>query len=266
MNALNYIVGFFVLMIAFGGCTEESVAPINQDSATPDPVYNVQPEGLPGAVRISYALPETGGLLYVEAEVTMKNGEKKQVRSSYYNNSVLIEGFGNTDAHEVKLYSVGRNMRRSEPVSVVATPLQPAIWDVYQSLDVAEDFGGFRLTFNNTHRASVSIGVSAKDETGAWVPAQTFYTSQAAGMYAIRGFSPEKRTFGISVKDRWGNETDVFEAELTPLYEERLDPRNFRQMFAHLSTEAPGWTGGSVMSNLWSGNFVELDLKAILFR
>src|SRR3546814_15471938 len=89
------------------------------------------------------------------------------------------------------------NLRRSEPVKLEISPLQPYIWEVYSTLEVVEDFGGMVLSFSNIHEEEVSIIVNAQDPSGDWVPVEVFYTSRKEGQLAVRGLPPEKARLGI---------------------------------------------------------------------
>src|SRR3546814_14703299 len=93
------------------------------------------------------------------------------------------------------------------------------------------------LSFSNIHEEEVSIIVNAQDPSGDWVPVEVFYTSRKEGQLAVRGLPPEQARFGIQVKDRWGNLSEMLVKELTPLYEEKLDKENFRTLI--LPTDAP---------------------------
>src|SRR3546814_11043573 len=97
-------------------------------------------------------------------------------------------------------------------------------------MEVVGDFGGMVLSFSNIHEEEVSIIVNAQDPSGDWVPVEVFYTSRKEGQLAVRGLPPEKARFGIQVKDRWGNLSEMLVKELTPLYEGKLDKENFRPL------------------------------------
>src|SRR3546814_6041191 len=73
----------------------------------------------------------------------------------------------------------------------------------------------------------------------------------SSDLLAVRGLPPEKARFGIQVKDRWGNLSEMLVKELTPLYEEKLDKENFSPLI--LPTDAPKYNQ-SVLTNLWSDN------------
>src|SRR3546814_17219838 len=102
------------LLGTLASCQEKVLGPVGADDETPGPVANVQVEPGPGTVHISYSLPDAKNLLYVKALVTI-NGVERETRASFYQNSLIINGFGKSRPYEVTLYAVSRNEKeRSE--------------------------------------------------------------------------------------------------------------------------------------------------------
>ena len=99
------------LLFVFGSCAEDMVKPIENDKDAPGTVQDVKIESLPGAVKFTYTLPSDPDLLYVLAKYTNKTGKVMEFRSSFYTNSVTVEGFGDTDTYKVELYTVDRSLR-----------------------------------------------------------------------------------------------------------------------------------------------------------
>lgn len=173
-------------------------------------------------------------------------------KSSFYKDFIRLEGFGDTATYDVKLYAVGRNLKRSTPVILQVKPLPPPIWGVFKSLDIQEDFGGLTLSFENIDSANITINVEALDSIGNWKLADVLYTSQKAGTFSVRGLKPVPQPFRIFVKDRWGNQSEVLATELTPLYEEQIDKGNFREL--NMPGD-PAWFGSTRVSYLWNNTW-----------
>lgn len=207
-------------------CKEELPGPLTNDSAAPPPVSNAQVENLPGAALISYSLPADPNLLYVKGEYEI-GGEKKEARASYFKNSIKVEGFGDTDEHQVVLYAVSRSEKASTPITVTIHPLAPSIIGVLNSLNVVEAFGGIHVQFQNPDEGNIVIAILLRDSAGNWQNIDNYYTSQDSGEFSTRGLQPVPQTFGIFVRDRWNNHTDTVVKVLTPIYEEELDKSNF---------------------------------------
>ncbi|WP_257669231.1 DUF5000 domain-containing lipoprotein [Parapedobacter tibetensis] len=253
MNTYKTLIIFGIALL-FLRCSEERLKPVNDDDHVPPPVSNVQVENIPGGASIAYNLPPGGKTLYVLAEWDLANGQVATAQASYYSNSVRVEGFGDTQARSIRLYTVGRNQKRSTLVTVQVNPLTPPIQQIIESFDIHEDFGGLRMDFANIHEADVAIEVSTVDDLGDWVSVEIFYTKRLEGRLFVRGFDAEEHLFGFTVRDRWGNTTDMRTKTITPLFEKELDKSLFRTIPA-----LPGEMGvysGSALSNIWSGNYM----------
>src|SRR5690606_21579231 len=119
---------------------------------------------------------------------------------------------------------------RSNAVVVTVQPKTPPIVETLESLEIVPDFGGISVSYKNAAAADLAIQIETPDSTGAMAIASTFYTAREAGVFSVRGFDSEKRTFAIHVEDRWSNFSDVREVELTPLYEVMVDKSKFMEV------------------------------------
>src|SRR5690606_25349694 len=91
------------------GCEDVKREPLVHDGSVPGALSNIKVENLPGAAKISYALPDDPNVLYVQAEYSLHPGETKIVKSSVSKNFVLLEGFYSTAERPVKLFTVSRS-------------------------------------------------------------------------------------------------------------------------------------------------------------
>src|SRR3546814_8332243 len=94
------------------------MSPVNTNDKQPVKVSNVEVENLPGGAKISYTLPTSENILYIKAIYEIRDGVEQEVKSSYYNRSLLIEGFPDTQEYDVKLYTVSHGEVESEPLTV----------------------------------------------------------------------------------------------------------------------------------------------------
>ncbi|MEL1240591.1 DUF4959 domain-containing protein [Flavobacterium flavipallidum] len=233
-------------------CEQNNLEPLEHNSTPPGQVENVTVENLPGKAKLTYTLPSDQDLLYIKAEYTLASGRKMEVKSSYYNNTLTVDGFADTEEHDVKVYAVNRSETASKPVVVKIKPLESPIWDVYRSLQTGAAFGGIYVTGNNLTRANLSILVMQKDIKGDWVVnPRSIYTSTDLINRTVRGFQPVEQEFAITVRDRWLNTTDTIFANLTPL-EEFTIPKSGYKHFP-LPGDTPSHTS-AVPSGMWDGN------------
>ncbi|MGV8093109.1 MAG: DUF5000 domain-containing lipoprotein [Mangrovibacterium sp.] len=232
------------------GCEDpERGIPVSENDIPPAPVSNVEVKNIPGGATLSYALPKSESLLYVLAEYSIQNGAVLEKKSSYYNNSITLEGFPDTNPYEVKLYAVSRADKKSEPVTATIHPLTPPVKSVYETLSAIPTFGGVNVRFENENEADLKITVLTTDSYGDLYPAETYYTKRKSGSFSVRGFDPVKRKFGFYVRDRWENYSDTLFAELIPLFEEKMDKSKFRGVQMASDTYQPHLYDGLI--NLW---------------
>ncbi|MEL7587444.1 MAG: DUF4959 domain-containing protein [Prolixibacteraceae bacterium] len=247
----------FLTGLFLSGCEEpEKGIPVNENDISPAPVSNVEVKNIPGGATLSYALPESENLLYVVAEYSIHNGVILEKKASYYNNSLTIEGFPDTNPYEVKLYAVSRGDKKSSPVSATINPLTPPVVSVFGSLSAIPTFGGVNISFENNNEADLKITVLTTDSHGDLYPAETYYTKRKNGSFSVRGFEPVERKFGFYIRDRWENYSDTLFAELTPYYEEKLDKSKFRAVELASDTYQPHISIGmtAMWDDIWNAN------------
>lgn len=243
-----------LLMFLFTACKEDQIGPMDEnDDTPPSPVTNASVENMPGAAQISYELPDDSDLQYVKAVYQINDGTTRETKSSQYNNSLNVVGFGDSQQYNVELYAVDRSENESEPVTVTVEPLTPPVVSVSQSLNVQEDFGGIHVAFNNENEGDIVIFVITKEDNGDWISAGDLYTSQIEGDFNIRGYEAEPRTFGVYVRDRWENYSDTLMVEAVPLFEEELDKTQFKTV--HLPGDTEPYSSAWIMSNLWDNSY-----------
>lgn len=244
-------------------CYEENevIAPLESNPNPPAQVENVTVENLPGKAIVTYTLPTDPDLLYVKAEYTLENGREMEVKSSYYNNKLILEGFSGTTDREVEIYTVNRSEVASEPVSVTVSPLEAPIWDIFRSMEVGPAFGGVYVEADNPVRADVAILVMEKDEHGDWViDPNSVYTSTDDIYATLRGMDTIKKEFAFTVRDRWLNYSDTLFTEIAPLYETALPKTDYSGVILegdapqHPSTPLSGLWDGDIMN--WSNVFL----------
>ncbi|WP_316814005.1 DUF4959 domain-containing protein [Pedobacter heparinus] len=228
---------FTMLSAVLSSCKEETITPLYGTKGAPKPITNATVQNIAGGAVISYTLPDDANLLYVKAEYE-RQGKMVVSKSSFYKKTILVEGLGDTNPREVKLYAVGNGEESSTPIQVTINPLAPPIYDVMESLNIRESFGGMNVKFDNVESTgerpyNIVIGVVVWDEKlNEWKDVDAYYTGLAEGSFSVRGLEAKQQKFGFFVKDIWDNKTDTLEKQLTPIYEEELKaPDDARKKF-----------------------------------
>lgn len=226
MQLFRYLI---VMALVTAACSPKKHAPLEQDGSAPAPVSNVQVQPVAGGAILRYTLPvvKEKDLLYVKALYESPKGNPREVKASFYNSELQIDGLGDTSVYDVKLYTVDRSENASTPVTAQVKPLLAPVQRAYASLTMEADFGGVELTYTNPDEGNIVISVLTKDIHGDWVTAEMHYTKAAQGRFGARGFDSTVRVFGAFVKDRWGNVSDTLVKTLKPIYEKLLDKSKF---------------------------------------
>ncbi|WP_149524282.1 DUF5000 domain-containing lipoprotein [Sphingobacterium hotanense] len=245
---------FTLLIIIFvvQSCKEEPrMDYIESDGGAPAQVSNVIVENTPGGATLKYKLNKDVNLAYVKAVYEITPGVLKESKSSIYSDTLRLEGFGTTEEQEVKIFSVGRNEKVSDPVLVKVKPLKPPVSIAFEDLSIETAFGGVRVRIKNELKAPLAIVIDA-DTAGKGVlrPLQTFYTAVDSGVFTVRGLSSKAMKFSVYLRDRWGNKSLAVVRDLTPLFE-KFVPKPFATY--ELPTDQPALSGSYALSNMWDG-------------
>lgn len=251
----KYVIICLSMLLLVGvllSCEEETRGPLTHDAIPPDPVSEISVTNLPGGAKISYKVPDNEDALMVEASYELASGRMVTTKSSIFKNFVIVEGLREVESQEVTLVTVDRSNNKSTPVTATISPMTAPIDKLFASFELAEDFGGVRVKYNNEDEISAEILLYTQDENGNLVYSQSTFISDAQKSHeTFRGFPPTETKFGVAIVDRWDNTTEVFEANITPLEEVLLDIEKFDDI--SLTGDEPdafGWT----KPNLWNGS------------
>ncbi|WP_316844971.1 DUF5000 domain-containing lipoprotein [Pedobacter psychrodurus] len=251
----NLLLFLLSLTVAFSSCKEDELGPLENNTTPPGKVANISVTNGPGNASITFSLPADKDLLYVKAVYYLANGQEMEVKTSYYGNTLLVEGFGDTNEHEVKIYAVNRSETASEPTIVKVKPLENPIWGVYRSLKAVADFGGLNFKGSNPSKADLAIEVLVLSK-GKYIPtSKNIYTAAIDIDQSVRGLDTLSQKFAITIRDRWLNYSDTLFTTLKPLYETALSKSGYKEII--LPTDSPQEYGGTGVSKMWDGNIID---------
>ncbi|MEA4916098.1 DUF5000 domain-containing lipoprotein [Proteiniphilum sp.] len=252
MKTYTYLI-FFIFVWLITACQEENERiPFSSDTTVPKAISDIKAESLPGAVKLTYRIPDDNIISYVKAEC-MINGTLRETKATPYQNSLIINGFPDVKSYDVKVYTVSRNEILSEAKIIQVEPLTPPYQEVYETLDLFRDFGGATVSFENPNESDLAISLIYVDSLGFWDIAETYYTRKKNGTISARGFDPVETKFGVYIRDRWNNITDTLVKDLVPIFEKQLDRTKFREVKLPSDQESAwGWT----MPYIWDGIIV----------
>lgn len=246
-----YILFAILWLFLSVSCSDYTVEPITKNNEIPAMVTNVRFEPSPGGAKIMYNVPKDNNLLYIKAVYQLKSGVQREVKSSFYQDYLEIDGLSDVSPCKINLYSVSRSEKESKPVTVEVTPLTAPVQTAFESLKMKETFGGVWVSFENKTEANLVFTILVKDSTDTFIPIETMYTKRMKGDFLARGFDPSEKTFGVFVKDRWGNRSDTLYANLIPVFEQLLDKTKFKAIELPGNSHIPHI--GANVNYMWDG-------------
>jgi hypothetical protein len=255
---MNIMIKYFTTITAgmalFASCGKKvGTGPLCDDPTPPAQISNVQVENRAGMAKIMYTVPKDGNLLYVQAEYVGTNGKPVETKASYYGDSLIVNGFADTDEHEVRLYSVSRCGVKSEPVLATVKPKEAPIFEVFRSLVIENFFGGFRITAANPTGENIGILVLSKNKFQEYEVDNYKSLYLTAGekdiLAKVRGMDTVTTRLGFVIQDRFGNNSDTLFQDITPIYEAQLDKSKFKTYV--LPGDAPQVTNGARLEYAW---------------
>jgi hypothetical protein len=244
---------FFLLLAAALSCKKSNNYNdiVSKDGTKPGVVTNVRVTNFNGGAYITYKLPASGNVLYVLADYKINDLKSRQTKSSYYTDTVKVEGFEKAQDYKVVLHTVSRANVMSDSVTVTVHPNTPPYLLVRPSVQLKADFGGVNVNVLNPLKKAIGVIFMAFDSTeGRLVIQDQNYTAFDTINYSVRGYAAVPRKFGVYITDEFGNVSDTLIQTLTPLFEIKLDKSKF---FTYkLSSDSPigyGWE----LPYLWDG-------------
>ena len=217
-----HLIGIVLLMTSVWSCDKVKEYTDPTDNTPPGKVTAVTVENLHGGAMITYSLPADNDLLGVKAVYKFhENGQEYEVYSSAHRDTIILEGFPDTQEYIVFLYTIDLSKNLSEPVRVSIKPLTPPVDLIRQSLKVSEVFGGIYCTWENTFEENIALSLYV-DSIGEMTLDDTYFSKSSQGKYSFRGFPSKNLSFRIEIRDRWMNFSEPLDTVLTPLFEERI--------------------------------------------
>lgn len=246
------------------GCSELGrIDQIDESAPAPAALDVVSVTNTPGGAVIKVKVPDDKNLLGAIAVYT-RNGVECKAKISKYVDTLVVEGFGNTDPREIEVYSLGVNEKLSEPVVVTINPLTPSVQTV--KFDIAETFGGVVVKLEeNVSQADLAVGVlvdtvlsdiSLPPSKIRWADVTTFHTSAKTISLTRRNLEAKTRIYGAFLRDRWNNHSDTIFKELTPIEEIELPKNTYTNgnLPTDYFTAAEGNESGYGLQRLWDGD------------
>jgi hypothetical protein len=247
-----------LLIVAITGCEEENridFIPGGRDAPSAVTIIEVIPK--PGGGVIKFDAPDDNNFMYAKAVYHIRDGIQRETKASIYTDSLIVEGYGDTEEQTIKIYSVGRNEKVSDqPVTVKLTPLKPAVIHAFETMEIVKHFGSIKILFDNPSAGNLifevymdTLAVEGNEPTDLEL-IETFYTNEAEGKLYVRGLESKEAGFAVKVRDPYGNQPGMKSAILTPLFEEMIPKDGYADML--LSDRCEYYNSVQTLDFLWN--------------
>lgn len=226
------------------------------DKTKPGAVTNVKVVNFNGGAYITYSLPDSKNILYVQATYTINDKITRQTKSSYYSDSITVSGFAKSQDYQVTLRVVSRAEVKSDSVLVTVHPDTPPYLLARNTLKMQPDFGGVNIIALNKAKADVGIVlITPSVTTNRLEIVNQDYTHADSVNYSIRGYDTIPRPFGLYVTDVWGNTSDTLLTTIKPIYEVQIPKSGFSGYV--LQSDVAVYDTYRGIQNLWDNNIKE---------
>ncbi|ANI88329.1 hypothetical protein A9P82_02830 [Arachidicoccus ginsenosidimutans] len=216
---------------------------VSTDKTKPGPVTNVKITNLNGEAIITYDLPESSNILYVQATYKINDTASRQSKSSYYSDSIIVSGFAKSQDYDVILHVVSRADVKSDSVVVKVHPDTPPYLLTYATLFTQPTFGGVNIKAVNKTKSNIGIVTLFPNAlTNRYEIIDQNYSNSDSVNYSLRGYDTLPKPFAFYVTDQYGNRSDTVFTTIKPIFEELMDKSKFQQYV--LGTDVPNYQNG----------------------
>jgi hypothetical protein len=250
---------------AFFSCGEEHLTDrIDPNAPVPAQIdkNSVTVQNFPGRAVIHYSVPRDEHLLYVKAVYNPAEGVTREAKASLYVDSLVVEGFADAGEYPIRLYSVGRHEKESEPIVIPVSPGTPPVISAGETINMIATFGGIIGSFQNESRTPlIAVLLADTSHTGKWDQLRAFNLNSVQSSFSfINNMDTTDTDFRVYLKDRYGNMSPPVDFRLRPWFEEEIPKATWQKYVLpsdfYAATESEDRYG---MEHLWDGIFTELN-------
>jgi len=179
------------------------------DTTPPSQAANITFKPNNGGGIFFYDVPEDEDFLFVKAVYTLDNNETIYKASSFYADSIGIEGLGTVKPYNVKLISVDRSGNESQAVVEEITPLEPLPNIILENLKVIPSFSSAYVTWDNPQRQNIVVGITHVVDGESIV--KKYSSNELKDNLLIDNLDVRSYDFTVDIADEYGNITTTKE-------------------------------------------------------
>ena len=247
---MERVYSLIMMLVVLAACQPADVNGPRGSKDIPPQVSVREVVNLSGKSVIYYDLPAEGNIRYVKAKYVPRPDCPAETNMSYFTDSLIVEGFKEEGNYEVELFSVSSGGTMSDPVKVLVSPLQPAYLAVWETAIPEPTFSGITISADNPVGEKLIFIIEKMGLTGDWEPFTEIITDKKEISITKRGLACTESYFRFTIEDRWGNHSEYKEFTLTPLYEQKLNKKLWKQVFGPGEIDYPIYLYASIL-HLW---------------
>jgi len=161
----------------------------------------------PGNVLLKWNKVENEGVSYVEIVYKSEDGEEKKVLVFGQSSEKLIYGFADQKEYTFTVTVYMEDGTKSAPQTIKATPGKPAFIELQNTLEIANNFGGIDVKWNNLSGEKFYINVDYTTSEGETQGAEIDVTEQGPGKQFVGITGVLNADLNVTVSDLVGNTT-----------------------------------------------------------
>ncbi|WP_235292016.1 DUF5000 domain-containing lipoprotein [Portibacter lacus] len=238
---MKKLIYWTLAIIIICSCSEDIKGPTSSEGTPPGKVVLNNVENSAGKSIIDFTSPQDEDLLYVKATYVVK-GVTKQVQVSKFESKITVEGFPSAGEYDVELIAVDLSGNSSETTAVKVNPTEPEFLLVAKTITMIPTFGGIIMRWENLNNAPLEFLIYSTGDDGLEY-IESHFSGVTNGEFGLRGFDNTEKDFGVIVRDRWNNESELVRNTLTPLKEARLDKALFEKIILDDDNDMDAWEG-----------------------
>ena len=213
---------FSLLMLSSCDNKDES-----SDTTPPAQVSDITFKPNNGGGTFYFKVPQDEDILYVKAVYTLDNNKTIYRASSFYSDSLSIEGLGSEKPYDVEILSVDRSGNESSPIVQKITPLKPAIDLVLSTTEIIPSFSSVFVRWANELRKNVVIQVTYNVQSTTII--KKYSSNILKDNLLIDNLEDKAYNFSVSIEDNFENFTKQKSfSNITPFTDKLIDKSKFR--------------------------------------
>lgn len=183
----------------------------SQETTNPDrplPIQSAHFESFKGGCIVYFELPSDESIHHVKAVYKLESGKEITRAVSYFSDSIIIDGFHNSDNYDLKLYTVNYLNIESNPYILKIKPDKSPLDDIVNSVKIIPSFSSVQVSWTNETGIWLQIFVEVSNQDDKLIITE-YNMDEGNNSFYINNLYKTPYNFTVYIHDRYGNATDT---------------------------------------------------------